>query len=62
MLHHELFSNIEEKEISKPMNLYSDLYTWYCLTKLLLQTIIKMNNYNTKYIEFEISIWAEKMT
>lgn len=39
------------------MYLYGDVvyFTWYSLTKLLLQTI-KMNKYNTKFIEFEISI------
>lgn len=45
------------------MNLYGDevYFAWYSLNKLLLQTV-KMNMYNTKYIEFEISIWAEKIT
>lgn len=35
------------------MNLYGAnvYFAWYSLTKLLLQTI-KMNKYNTKYIEF----------
>lgn len=39
------------------MNLYGDEvnFAWYSLTKVLLQTI-KMNRYNKKYIEFEISI------